>query len=196
MPRASRDSSHPQSARMRTADEPQSGPNGASSVLSDRRQVHPTKENRIATRLHYSVDIDAPRQRVWDVLWDDEAYRDWTSAFSEGSHAVSDWSEGSTVQFLGPDGSGMLAVIEKKVPNERMTFRHLAEIRDGKEQPAPSWSGTLEDYTLKANGTGTTLIVVLDTADEYKGMFDKAFPKALQRVKGLATQGQPANAPR
>ncbi len=148
------------------------------------------------TRLRYSIDIDAPRQRVWEVLWDDKTYPDWTSAFSEGSHAVSDWNEGSKVQFLGPDGSGMLAVIEKKVPNERMTFRHLAEIKDGKEQPAPSWSGALEDYTLKDTGAGTTLIVDLETADEYKEMFDKTFPKALQRVKELATQKESISTPR
>jgi hypothetical protein len=50
----------------------------------------------------------------------------------------------------------MSAVIEKKVPNERMTFRHVAEITEGKEQPAPpSWSGALEEYTLKDNGKGT-----------------------------------------
>ena len=36
------------------------------------------------TRLHYSVDIDAPRQRVWEVLWDDRTYRDWASAFMGG----------------------------------------------------------------------------------------------------------------
>lgn len=161
------------------------------------RAVHPNKEDRIVTRLHYSVDIDAPRQRVWDVLWDDKTYPEWTSAFMEGSRAVSDWKEGSKIQFLGPNGDGMLAVIEKKVPNERMTFRHRAEIKDGKEQPADSsWSGAIEEYTLKDNGKGTTLIVDLDTADEYKDMFEKAFPKALQRVKELATQKQPAGATR
>ena len=81
------------------------------------------------------------------------------------------------------------AVIEKKVPNERMTFRHLGEIKEGKEHPAPpSWSGALGEYTLKDNGKGTTLIVDQDAADEYKEAFEKAFPKALQRVKELATQ--------
>ena len=166
-------------------------------VLVCREAVHPSKEDRIVTRLHYSVDIDAPRQRVWEVLWDDRTYRDWTSAFMEGSHAVSDWKEGSKIQFLDPSGNGMSAVIEKKVPNERMTFRHLAEIKEGKEQPAPpSWSGALEEYTLKDNGKGTTLIVDSDAADEYKESFEKAFPKALHRVKELATQRQPAGATR
>jgi uncharacterized protein YndB with AHSA1/START domain len=149
------------------------------------------KEDVTVTRLHFSVDIDAPRERVWAVLWDDRTYRDWTGAFSQGSYAVSDWKEGSKVQFLDPSGSGMSAVIEKKVPNERMTFRHLAEIKEGKEQPPASWSGAREDYTLQDNGRGTTLTVDLDTVDEYKQMFEQAFPKALQRVKELAAR-QPA----
>ena len=70
------------------------------------------------TRLHYSVDIDAPRQRVWDVLWDDRTYRDWTSAFMEGSHAVSDWREGSKIQFLDPSGDGMSALPETSSPRK------------------------------------------------------------------------------
>jgi Activator of Hsp90 ATPase homolog 1-like protein len=115
----------------------------------------------------------------------------------EGSHAVSDWKEGSKIQFLASNGNGMSAVIEKKVPNERMTFRHLGEIIEGKERPAPpSWSGALEEYTLEDNGKGTTLIVDQDAADEYKEAFEKAFPKALQRVKELATQRQPVGATR
>src|SRR5918992_1102666 len=154
-----------------------------------REAVHPSKEDRIVTRLHYSVDIDAPRQRVWEVLWDDGTYRDWTSAFMEGSHAVSDWKEGSTIQFLDPSGNGMSGVIEKKVPNERMMFRHLAEIKEGKEQPAPpSWSGALEEYMLKDNGKGTTLIDASDTADECKETFEKGVPKAPERVRQPATQ--------
>ena len=139
--------------------------------------------------LHFSVRINAPRERVWNVLWDDVTYRDWTSVFAEGSYAVSDWNEGSRIQFLDPgSGSGMSAVIEKKRPNELMSFRHLAEIRDGKEQPPAAWSGALENYTLTDNDGGTTLRVTLDTADEYRQMFEDKFPKALQRVKELAEQ--------
>ena len=149
------------------------------------------------TRLHYTVDIDAPRERVWAVLWDDKTYRDWTSAFMEGSHAVSDWKEGSKIQFLDPSGNGMAAIIEKKVPNERMTFRHIAEIKEGKEHPAPSsWANAREEYTLKDNGRGTTLTIDTDAADEHKETFEKAFPKALQRLKELATQRQPAGVTR
>ena len=80
------------------------------------------------SKLHFSTDIQAPRATVWNVLWNDATYREWTSVFSEGSYAVSDWNEGSKVQFLdATSGSGMSAVIQQKRPNEFMSFRHVAE---------------------------------------------------------------------
>jgi uncharacterized protein YndB with AHSA1/START domain len=36
-------------------------------------------------RLHFSIDIAAPRDKVWRALWDDARFRDWTSVFAEGS---------------------------------------------------------------------------------------------------------------
>lgn len=142
---------------------------------------------RTLQRLQFSIDINAPRERVWDVLWDDATYRDWTSAFAEGSHAVSDWNEGSRIQFLDPrSGSGMLAVIETKRPPEFMSFRHIAEIKDGQEQPPADWSGAHENYTLTERIGGTVLTVDLDAPAAYREMFEGTFPKALQRVKTLA----------
>jgi uncharacterized protein YndB with AHSA1/START domain len=138
-------------------------------------------------RLHFSTDIHAPRETVWKVLWDDASFRDWTSVFAEGSYAVSDWNEGSKVQFIDPGSrSGMAAVIEKKRPHEFMSFRHVAEIKDGKEQPPAAWSGAHENYTLAARDGRTTLSVDLDAADEHRAMFEEKFPRALGRVKALA----------
>ena len=138
-------------------------------------------------QLHFSTEINAPRETVWRVLWDDASFRDWSSVFAEGSYAVSDWNEGSTIQFLDPgSGSGMSAVIEKKRPHEFMSFRHIAEIKDGQEQPPAAWSGAHENYTLTARNGRTTLKVDLDSSDEYKAMFEDKFPKALQRVKVLS----------
>ncbi len=138
-------------------------------------------------KLHFSIDIAAPQARVWDVLWADATYRDWTSVFSAGSYAVSDWNEGSTVQFLdSASRSGMAAVIEKKRTGEFMSFRHEAEVMNGQVQPPAEWAGAHENYTLTKNGNGTTLSVDLDAADELRQMFESMFPQALQRVKTLA----------
>jgi hypothetical protein len=58
------------------------------------------------------------------------------------------------------------------------------------------YSSAFAGIASRLTGKGATLIVDQDAADEYKEAFEKAFPKALQRVKELATQRQPAGATR
>ena len=141
-------------------------------------------------RLQFSTDINAPREEVWKVLWEDATYRNWTSAFSEGSYAVSDWKEGSKVLFLSPGGDGMYAMIAKSVPNEFMSFKHLGELKNGVEQPmdekTQQWSGAMENYTLTENGEHTRLSVEVDITEEYQDYFNEKFPLAFSRVKALA----------
>jgi uncharacterized protein YndB with AHSA1/START domain len=139
-------------------------------------------------QLHYDTHIKAPRATVWKVLWDDASYREWTKVFADGSYAVSDWNEGSRIQFIDPaSNDGMSAIIEKKVPNEYMCFRHVAEIRNGKEEPYPESQVGRERYTLTATaGDGTQLRVDLDAPEQYQAVFDDKFPKALERVKELS----------
>ncbi|QLZ70550.1 hypothetical protein FOLKNPGA_03364 [Legionella sp. PC1000] len=137
--------------------------------------------------LHFSININASKEKVWNILWGDKTFTDWTHVFAEGSYAVSDWREGSRIQFIDPkSNNGMSSVIEKKIPNEFMSFKHLAEIINGEEQSPKEWSGALEDYTLKEKDGVTTLTVRLDTSEEWKKMFEDKFPKALQKVKELS----------
>jgi uncharacterized protein YndB with AHSA1/START domain len=141
-------------------------------------------------RLHFSIDIAAPPDKVWRMLWNDASYCDWTSVFSEGSYAVSDWNEGSTIRFLDASGrNGMSAVIEKMRPGEFMSFRHEAEIKEGQLQQPADWFGAHENYTLTGRDGGTTLSVDLDAPDEYRQIFEGKFPHALQRVKTLSEAG-------
>src|SRR6187402_2241939 len=89
-------------------------------------------KNQYMETLKFNTSIKASREKVWQVLWNDETYRKWTAVFGEGSHAESDWNEGSEILFLGAGGSdGMFSVIETKIPNEQMIFRHLGEIKNG-----------------------------------------------------------------
>lgn len=141
-------------------------------------------------RLQFSIKIKAPREEVWDVLWNDATYKKWTSVFSEGSYAETDWKEGSKVLFLSSDGNGMFSTIAKKIPNEFMSFKHLGVVKEGKEQPADeetkNWSGALEDYTLKeANGV-TEVSVKMDVTEDFQDYFNETFPKALEKVKELS----------
>lgn len=137
--------------------------------------------------LNFSVSINAPKEKVWDKLWSDASYRQWTSAFMEGSYAETDWNEGSKVLFLSPGGDGMFSIIEKKVPNQEMTFKHLGEVKKGVEEPK-DWAGARESYQLtESNGT-TQVNVKVDTVEDYQEYFEKAFPKALDILKQISEQ--------
>ena len=142
--------------------------------------------------LHYSVDIDAPRDKVWQVLWSDDTYGAWTSAFAPGSRAISDWQQGSRIQFLDGEGSGMESVIDKLVPEEYMSFRHTAEILGGEVQQlderTSQWSGGHEDYRLTERNGATTVDVDLEAPEEYADMFNDKFPQALRRLKEIAEE--------
>ncbi len=140
--------------------------------------------------LHFSIFINASAEKVWNTLWEDATYRQWTSVFSPGSHAISDWNEGSKILFLNPDRNGMSSIIAKSKPFEFMSFRHVANVKNGEEQPpdeaAKKWSGSTENYTLKENGKMTTLTVDIDAIEEFLDFFNTAFPKALTEVKKLS----------
>ena len=41
-------------------------------------------------RLRFSIDIDAPREKVWKVLWEDTTFRDWADIVDKGSYTVGD----------------------------------------------------------------------------------------------------------
>jgi hypothetical protein len=141
-------------------------------------------------KLHFSIDIKAPIQKVWDILWADETYRKWTTAFSEGSYAESDWNEGSKIVFLGPGGDGMLARIAEKREPHYMGFEHLGMIIGGVEDTTSDkvkgWAGARENYTLSENNGQTNVHVDIDITEEYKEMFSQMWPKALQSLKQLA----------
>ena len=139
--------------------------------------------------MHFSVEIEAPKEKVWEALWQDEHYRNWASPFSEGSYAESDWKEGSRVVFLSPEGDGMYSTIDKLVPNKFMSFRHIGMVRNGEEMPqdeqSKAWSGAKENYELKEQNGKTSVEVSVDTFDE-EASFLKMFPKALNKLKEIA----------
>lgn len=86
--------------------------------------------------LQFKININAPKEKVWQTLWDDKSFREWASVFCEGTYAESNWKEGDAIHFLTPDGMGMNSVIFKRTENEYMAFKHLSEIKDFKVLPA------------------------------------------------------------
>ena len=140
--------------------------------------------------LEFNTEIKATPEKVWQVLWNDATYREWTSAFCEGSYAISNWNEGDSVHFLSPSGDGMNSVIAKKTDNQYMAFKHLSELKNFKEMPvdqaAQEWIGSMETYELSQNGNTTSLKVKVDSVEKFKDYFTDVFPKALEIVKQLS----------
>lgn len=142
-------------------------------------------------KINFSTTINAPKEKVWEILWNMDAYQAWTSAFTEGSFAKTDnWKEGTKVLFLNPNGSGMVSTVAVNRPNEYMSFKHLGEVHKGVEDTSSdrvkAWAGSMENYTLKGENGTTTLLVEMDITAEFKEMFEKIWPEALKKVKALA----------
>ena len=100
----------------------------------------------IMEKINFSTDINAPKEKVWEVLWNDDSYRKWTSAFYEGSYAQTDnWKEGTKVLFLGPGGDGMVSRVAANKPNKFMSFEHLGVVKKGVEdtesEEVKDWAG-------------------------------------------------------
>ena len=146
-------------------------------------------------RLHFSILIDAPKQRVWHTMLDDRTYREWTRAFNPGSYYRGDWSEGSKILFLGPDPEtgeegGLVSRIAESKRYESVSIEHLGIVRDGKEDTtseiARKWTPAFENYTFKERDGGTEVLVDVDVEDEYVESFQQMWHDALQKLKELA----------
>ena len=136
-------------------------------------------------KMQFSIDIKAPKERVWKTLWEDKTFRDWANNIDEGMYLTGDLKEGNEVQFNGAGGEGVTSKIFKLTPNEFIGFRHMTDTQDGGEREK-EWTGGEESYSLTDNGDVTALTVELDVPPGQEETFKVRLPKALERVKILA----------
>jgi uncharacterized protein YndB with AHSA1/START domain len=145
-------------------------------------------------KLQFSINIAAPVAKVYDLMIGDASYRDWTSAFMEGSRFEGSWAQGERIRFLAPSGEGMVAEIAENKPHEFISVRHLGSIANGVEdtqsESVRAWAPAYENYRFTATPEGTTLTIEQDTVAEYEDYMNNAWPKALERLKTLCESGK------
>lgn len=142
---------------------------------------------------HFEITINAPKQKVYDVMLADKTYREWTSPFMEGGFYKGSWDKGSKMLFLAPSKNGgdegMVATIEENRPNEFVSIKHLGFFKDGVEDTTSDevkeWAGAHENYTFEEVNGDTKLSVDIGVADSYEDMFNNMWPEALQKLKQL-----------
>lgn len=143
--------------------------------------------------LRFTTTIHAPKENVWSTMLDDKSYREWTSAFNDGSYYEGSWEEGSKIRFLSPDGSGMVAKIAENRPYEFISIEMIGFVQNGVEdtesEGAKAMAGAHENYTFSESDGVTTVDVDMDTSEEYRTMFEESWPKGLKKLKELCEKG-------
>jgi uncharacterized protein YndB with AHSA1/START domain len=136
----------------------------------------------------FSIEIQTPREKVWNTLWEDKTFRDWANIIDEGMYMVGELKEGNEVQFISSvSGYGVTSLVEKLIPNEFVSFRQMADTKDsGEREREKEWTGGAESYSLAERGGTTTVTVDIDVSPGQEETFKDRFPKALERVKILA----------
>ncbi|MDQ5912027.1 MAG: hypothetical protein QG568_240 [Patescibacteria group bacterium] len=156
-------------------------------------------------KLHFTIQIQAPKEKVWDTMLQDATYREWTKPFNDGSRYEGSWDVGAEIKFVGSDEEGneyggMYAKIRENRLHEFISIEHLGLIGldgsvDTTSDEVKKWTPAFENYTFKEiSGAesdsefagGTELSVDVDTNEEYKEMFEGTWPKALLVLKELA----------
>ncbi len=144
--------------------------------------------------MRHSIEINASKEKVWKVLWDDQTLRDWAGIIDEGTYMTGNLQEGNEVNFIGNSEGGVsygvTSRVEKLIPNKYILLTRIADIKidkDGKiEKRDKQWAGGTESYELEESNDKVTLSVTQDVPAELVEYFETKYPQVLQRVKVLA----------
>lgn len=138
--------------------------------------------------MQFTIEIHAPKQHVWDTLWQDETFREWAGVIDTGTYMVGELKEGGEVQYISAEnGYGVTSLVEKLVPGEFVLLRHSADTQEsGAHERKQEWTGGKESYALTEKGDTTILTITSDVPLELEEYFEINYPKALERVRELA----------
>lgn len=164
----------------------------STNTLANTEEQNTQSRDAAKVKLNYSILIDAPREKVWNTMLNDETYRQWTQVFADGSYYEGSWDEGSKILFLAPSSNGKMGLVSKIKENRKYEYISIEHkgtfyngIEDTTSEQVKAWAGALENYTLKDKDGMTEVIVDMDSNEQEKTMMDNIWPKALEKLKEI-----------
>ena len=141
--------------------------------------------------LNYEKVIHAPVQKVWNLLWNEKTYPEWTKFFMEGSRMKTDWTVNGKTYFLDAEGNGMISTIKTLNEPFEIIFSHLGTFKNGvediKSKAVEEWSGAEEKYFLRAIDDNTTELRAISHVDKNSiDYMNNGFNKGFDLIKDLA----------
>jgi uncharacterized protein YndB with AHSA1/START domain len=146
--------------------------------------------------LHFEIMIDASPEKVYQTMFEEKKWQQWTSEFNPTSHFQGTWEKGAKMLFLGSDSEsnmgGVVSRIKENIPNEFVSIEHLGVINNGLEitsgPEVEGWVGALENYTFTNVNGQTKFGVDMDANDKFMSYFKETWPKALNKLKLICEQ--------
>lgn len=136
-------------------------------------------------KLEFSVQINAPAEKVWQSLFEEDDNGNWLAAMDEGTTFEGTWADGSIMKFFDPKKNGMYNLVEKNVLHQELKMKHMGWIVDGELSPQ-DWEDSTISYILIPNKNGTLLKGEILALDEFVSFFESKYPPNFNRIKELA----------
>jgi hypothetical protein len=152
---------------------------------------HSAIEESDMEQLHFDILIDAPRDRVWDLMLADTTYRIWTAPFADGSYFEGSWGMGQEIRFMAPGKGGMLARIADNRLHEFLSIEHRGMISadgvvDTTSDEVKAWAPAYENYTFTAVGDRTRVSIDMKADGDFANFLRRTWPVALGKLKKIA----------
>jgi hypothetical protein len=147
-------------------------------------------------KLQFKVSIQAPVAKVYDMMLgisNIATYEQWTFLFNPTSTYEGNWEKGSKILFIGVDEKGekggMVSRIAENLVNRFVSIQHYGllkgdvEVTEGED--VEKWANGFENYTFEDNNGSTTVIVNLDTVEDFVDYMNEHYPMALEKLKEI-----------
>lgn len=131
--------------------------------------------------LEFKTDINAAPEKVWETLWNENSYKEWNS----GNTYSGTWAEGEEMKFLDAQNNGMYSVVEKNIPQQQMTIKHLGWIMNGELAPQ-GWEESRISYHVAPAEKGSQLTVKVNALEEFVDFYNGYVPKIFAKITELA----------